>query len=86
MVFHYGHSSPGPNLKLYNAVVSAINDKFKERCSINPKSKSNGAIVSVSIMIHRGFGWTFLHKWACVLNSDYFNCKTSNFISSTAWM
>lgn len=39
LVYHFGHTSPGPNLKLYNTVVSAICQKFNDRCNVNPDSK-----------------------------------------------
>lgn len=39
LVYHFGHTSPGPNIKLYNTVVSALVTMFKERCKVNPKSK-----------------------------------------------
>ena len=37
LVFHYGHSSPGPNIKLYNTVASAMADMFRKRCESIPK-------------------------------------------------
>ena len=39
LIYHYGHSSPGPNIKLYNTVVSQLASMFKERCKVNPKSE-----------------------------------------------
>ena len=40
LVFHYGHNSPGPNIKLYNTVVTAMADMFKKRCESIPKGKT----------------------------------------------
>lgn len=40
LVYHYGHSSPGANLKLYNTVVTELASMFKERCAANPQSES----------------------------------------------
>ena len=40
LVYHYGHSSPAPNIKLYNTVVSAMVDMFKKRCEAIPKGKN----------------------------------------------
>ncbi len=39
LVYHYGHSSPGPNLKLYKTIVSELASMFKERCQANSQSK-----------------------------------------------
>ena len=39
LVYHYGHNSPGPNIKLYNTVVSAMADMFKKRCEKIPKGE-----------------------------------------------
>jgi hypothetical protein len=41
LVFHYGHSSPGPNIKLYNTVASAMADMFRKRCESIPKGIPN---------------------------------------------
>ena len=40
LVYHFGHTSPGPNIKLYNTVVSALVSMFKKRCKVNQKSKA----------------------------------------------
>ena len=39
LVYHYGYSSPGPNLKLYKTVVTAMAKIFEERCKVSPASK-----------------------------------------------
>ena len=39
LVYHFGHSSPSPNIKLYNSIVTAMADKFRERCAVNAKSE-----------------------------------------------
>lgn len=53
LVYHFGHTSPGPNIKLYNTVVSALVSMFKKRCKVNEKSKAKSEesfpIVHVSI-------------------------------------
>ena len=40
LVYHFGHSSPSPNIKLYNSIVTAMADKFRERCAVNAKSEN----------------------------------------------
>ena len=37
LVYHYGFADPGKNLKLYNTVVTALANMFRERCKRNPK-------------------------------------------------
>jgi len=39
LVYHYGHTSPGPNLKLYKTAVTAMAKMFEERCKVSPKSR-----------------------------------------------
>ena len=39
LVYHFGHTSPSPNIKLYNTIVTAMAEKFRERCKVNPKSE-----------------------------------------------
>ena len=39
LVFHFGHNSPGPNLKLYNLLVSNLAEKVWERWKVNAKSE-----------------------------------------------
>ena len=43
LVYHFGHTSPEPNIKLYNTVVSALVTMFKDRCKVNPKSKNSNS-------------------------------------------
>ena len=38
-MFHYGHNSPGPNLKLFNILVSRLATRLQERWKVVPKSK-----------------------------------------------
>lgn len=56
LVYHFGHTSPGPNIKLYNTVVSALVSMFKKRCKVNEKSKAKSEesfpIVSIEPFLH----------------------------------
>lgn len=46
LVFHYGFSSPGGNLKLYNTVTTALAKLFLDRCQANTKCKAGGCIIN----------------------------------------
>ena len=39
LVYHYGYTTPGANLKLYKTAVTAMAHMFSERCKVNSKSK-----------------------------------------------
>ena len=37
MVFHYGHTSPSPNVKLFTVVVNQLAQVYEKKCEINEK-------------------------------------------------
>lgn len=39
LVYHYGSTNPGSNLKLYNSVVTSLAKMFQQRCKADPKSE-----------------------------------------------
>ena len=41
LVYHFGHTSPGPNEKLYNALTSKIADVMYQRFENNSKGVYN---------------------------------------------
>lgn len=61
LVYHFGHTSPSPNIKLYNTIVTAIADKFKERCNVNPKTKTSGCIINTCGWVDGGGYKILLH-------------------------
>lgn len=39
LVYHFGHTSPGDNLELYNTIVSRLAEVIAERCENNKKGR-----------------------------------------------
>ncbi|PFX14840.1 Protein CLP1-like [Stylophora pistillata] len=46
LVYHYGHTSPGPNEKLYNKLSSKMAEVTKERFDKNKKARVSGCIIN----------------------------------------
>lgn len=41
MIFHYGHTSPSPNVKLFTAIVSQLAQVYEKKCQTNNKCESS---------------------------------------------
>lgn len=37
MIFHYGHTSPSPNVKLFKVVVNQLAQVYEKKCQMNDK-------------------------------------------------
>ncbi|KAE8743038.1 hypothetical protein FOCC_FOCC011361 [Frankliniella occidentalis] len=46
IVYHFGHKSPGSNIKLFNKLVSALAECIKERTQANRKANVSGVIIN----------------------------------------
>ena len=62
-MFHYGHSSPGPNLKLFNVLVSRLAVRLQERWKAIAKS-----IIITHILALLGTFCTDKHS-GCIINT-----------------
>ena len=45
MVFHYGHTSPSANERLYRVLSSQLAMVYEERCKISSTSEGMGGII-----------------------------------------
>ena len=52
LIYHYGHTSPGANIKLYHQLITKLAGLFQERCSVNTKSKCC-LFASTNFFFHR---------------------------------
>ena len=46
LVYQLGHTSPGPNIKLYNTLVDQISDVVHQRFEQNSKTKASGCVIN----------------------------------------
>lgn len=46
IVYHFGHSSPGSNIELFNKLVTAQAECIKERMKVNRKANISGVIIN----------------------------------------
>ena len=40
MIFHYGHNSPSPNVKLFISIINRLAAVFEKKCEMNDKCTS----------------------------------------------
>ncbi|XP_026135225.1 polyribonucleotide 5'-hydroxyl-kinase Clp1-like [Carassius auratus] len=46
LVFHFGSTTPGTNIKLYNKLTSSLAEVFSQRCEVNRKASVGGCIIN----------------------------------------
>ena len=73
LVYHYGHNSPGPNIKLYNTIVSAMVDMFKKRCDAIPKGEKYIIILY----------YTYVHVIRMIMINFILTAKTGGCVINT---
>lgn len=62
LVYHFGHTSPNGNLKLYEVLISRIADVFNAKCDCNKLVKYSGCVVNTCGWI-KGQGYlSLLHS------------------------
>ncbi|XP_077979250.1 polyribonucleotide 5'-hydroxyl-kinase Clp1-like isoform X2 [Glandiceps talaboti] len=54
LVYHFGSTSPGSNIKLYNFLVSKLAEVFNIRCKSNRKAEVSGCIINTCGWIKGG--------------------------------
>lgn len=68
LVYHFGHTSPNGNLKLYQVLISRIADVFNAKCECNPIIKASGCIINTC-------GWIKGQGYNSILHvSEQFQC------------
>ncbi|XP_041087874.1 polyribonucleotide 5'-hydroxyl-kinase Clp1 [Polyodon spathula] len=46
LVYHFGSTSPGTNIKLYNKITSRLAAVFNQRCEVNRRACSSGCVIN----------------------------------------
>ena len=63
MIFHYGHTSPSPNVKLFNFVVNQLAQVYEKKCQMNDKCELKcRSYYSINLSIYSRQGWRLYHK------------------------
>uniref|UniRef100_UPI00358F4597 polyribonucleotide 5'-hydroxyl-kinase Clp1-like n=1 Tax=Myxine glutinosa TaxID=7769 RepID=UPI00358F4597 len=69
LVYHFGSTTPGSNIKLYNKVVSRLADVFNRRCELNRRAAVSGCIINTTGWV-RGAGYHALIHAATAFEVD----------------
>ncbi|KFM02760.1 Polyribonucleotide 5'-hydroxyl-kinase Clp1, partial [Aptenodytes forsteri] len=48
LVYHFGSTTPGTNIKLYNKITSRLADVFNQRCEVNRRASGSGCVTNKS--------------------------------------
>ncbi|XP_064200139.1 polyribonucleotide 5'-hydroxyl-kinase Clp1 isoform X2 [Anguilla rostrata] len=46
LVYHFGSTTPGTNIKLYNKLTSCLAEVFSQRCEVNRRASVGGCIIN----------------------------------------
>ncbi|KAM6952039.1 polyribonucleotide 5'-hydroxyl-kinase Clp1 isoform 2-T3 [Lycodopsis pacificus] len=68
LVYHFGSTTPGTNIKLYNKLTSCLADVFSRRCEVNRKASVGGCIINTCGWV-KGSGYQALVHCASAFES-----------------
>ena len=54
ILYHFGHSQPNGNIKLYLTLINRLQDIFNTKCLYNPKAHSSGKFFSAKFYVISG--------------------------------
>nr|XP_033777017.1 polyribonucleotide 5'-hydroxyl-kinase Clp1 [Geotrypetes seraphini]XP_033777018.1 polyribonucleotide 5'-hydroxyl-kinase Clp1 [Geotrypetes seraphini] len=46
LVYHFGSTTPGTNIKLYNKITSRLAEIFNQRCEVNRRASVSGCVIN----------------------------------------
>ncbi|CAM4616192.1 hypothetical protein PO909_007115 [Leuciscus waleckii] len=69
LVFHFGSTTPGTNIKLYNKLTSSLAEVFSQRCEVNRKASVGGCIINTCGWV-KGSGYQALVHCASAFQVD----------------
>nr|XP_055033873.1 polyribonucleotide 5'-hydroxyl-kinase Clp1 [Misgurnus anguillicaudatus]XP_055033874.1 polyribonucleotide 5'-hydroxyl-kinase Clp1 [Misgurnus anguillicaudatus] len=69
LVFHFGSTTPGTNIKLYNKLTSCLAEVFSQRCEVNRKASVGGCIINTCGWV-KGSGYQALFHCASAFQVD----------------
>ncbi|CAK8680053.1 polyribonucleotide 5'-hydroxyl-kinase Clp1-like [Clavelina lepadiformis] len=62
LVYHFGHTSPNGNIKLYETLISRLADVFNAKCDYNRLIKHSGCVINTC-------GWIKGQGYQCLLHA-----------------
>ncbi|KAM9409982.1 polyribonucleotide 5'-hydroxyl-kinase Clp1-like [Pholidichthys leucotaenia] len=68
-VYHFGSTTPGTNIKLYNKLTSCLAEVFSQRCEVNRKASVGGCIINTCGWV-KGSGYQALVHCASTFQVD----------------
>ncbi|KAG8004014.1 Polyribonucleotide 5'-hydroxyl-kinase Clp1 [Nibea albiflora] len=69
LVYHFGSTTPGTNIKLYNKLTSRLAEVFSQRCEVNRKASVGGCIINTCGWV-KGSGYQALVHCASAFEVD----------------
>uniref|UniRef100_A0A8C7HK52 Polyribonucleotide 5'-hydroxyl-kinase Clp1 n=2 Tax=Oncorhynchus kisutch TaxID=8019 RepID=A0A8C7HK52_ONCKI len=69
LVYHFGSTTPGTNIKLYNKLTSCLAEVFSQRCEENRKASVGGCIINTCGWV-KGSGYQALVHCASAFQVD----------------
>ncbi|CAB1325459.1 unnamed protein product [Coregonus sp. 'balchen'] len=69
LVYHFGSTTPGTNIKLYNKLTSCLAEVFSQRCEVNRKASVGGCIINTCGWV-KGSGYQALVHCASAFEVD----------------
>lgn len=69
LVYHFGSTTPGTNIKLYNKLTSTLAEVFSQRCEVNRKASVGGCIINTCGWV-KGAGYQALVHCATAFQVD----------------
>uniref|UniRef100_A0A673IQ63 Polyribonucleotide 5'-hydroxyl-kinase Clp1-like n=1 Tax=Sinocyclocheilus rhinocerous TaxID=307959 RepID=A0A673IQ63_9TELE len=69
LVFHFGSTTPGTNIKLYNKLTSSLAEVFSQRCEVNRRASVGGCIINTCGWV-KGSGYQALVHCASAFQVD----------------
>ncbi|XP_062895713.1 polyribonucleotide 5'-hydroxyl-kinase Clp1 isoform X1 [Mobula hypostoma] len=69
LVYHFGSTTPGTNIKLYNRITSRLAEAFNQRCELNRRAAVGGCVINTCGWV-RGSGYQALVHAASAFEVD----------------
>ncbi|XP_078064649.1 polyribonucleotide 5'-hydroxyl-kinase Clp1 [Mustelus asterias] len=69
LVYHFGSTTPGTNIKLYNKITSRLAEVFNQRCEVNRRAATSGCVINTCGWV-KGSGYQALVHAASAFEVD----------------
>ncbi|XP_032897984.1 polyribonucleotide 5'-hydroxyl-kinase Clp1 [Amblyraja radiata] len=69
LVYHFGSTTPGTNIKLYNRITTRLAEVFNQRCERNRRANAGGCVINTCGWV-KGTGYQALLHAACAFEVD----------------